>query len=101
MSSLEEEGCGESLYLSDGENLAGRTQSDQKMMEIKAMFSFLFQMKLCPQKCLIFADMLRKFLLSHQIALLDSWRHTSTIRQENCPLLPKSLLDVEDVNTGD
>ena len=33
--------------------------------------------------------------------LLDSWRHTSTIRQENCPLLPKSLLDVEDVNTGD
>ena len=42
--------------------------------KIKAngMHSFLFQMKLCPQKCLIFADMnLCKFLLSHQIAVLS------------------------------
>ena len=33
--------------------------------------------------------------------LLDSWRHTWTIKQENCPFLPKSLFNLEDVNTGD
>ena len=32
---------------------------------------------------------------------MDPWRHTWTIRQENCPFLPKSMFDVEDVNTGD
>ena len=33
--------------------------------------------------------------------LLDSWRQTWTTRQENCPLLPKSLFDVEDMNKSD
>ena len=33
MSSLEEEGCGKSLYLPDGDNLPGRPQNDQKMIE--------------------------------------------------------------------
>ena len=34
MSSLEGEGCGESLYFPDGENLTGHPQSNQKMIEI-------------------------------------------------------------------
>ena len=45
---------------------------DEKLVLWHAFF--LFQMKLCPQNCLIFADMnLRKFLLSHQIAVLFYW----------------------------
>ena len=46
----------------------------KRWWKIKAngMHSFLYQMKLCPQKCLIFAEMnMRKFLLSHQIAVLS------------------------------
>ena len=92
------------MYLPDRENLPGYPQSDQKMMA-NGMHSFLFQMKLCPQKCLIFADMnLRKFLLSHQIAVLFYWTVGGTHKQLDkniVPLLPKSLFDVEDVNTGD
>ena len=47
-------GCGESLYLLDGENLPGRPQSDQKMIKLMACIHFLVQMKLCPQKNVLF-----------------------------------------------
>ena len=71
--------CGESLYLPDRENLPGHPRSDQKA---NGMHSFLFQMKLCPQKCLILADMnLHEFLLLHQITVLFYWTLGDTHEQ--------------------
>ena len=61
-------------------------------------------MKLCPQKCLILADTnLRKFLLSHQIAVLFYWTLGDTQEQLDEKIVPssQSLFDVEFVNTGD
>ena len=63
--------------------------------KIKAngMHSFLFQMKLCPQKCLIFADMnLCKFLVSHQIVALSIGLLETHMNKKIVPSSPRHCL---------
>ena len=65
----------------------------KRWWKIKAngMHSFLLQMKLCPQKSLILADMnLRNFLLSHQIAVLFYWTLGETHEQLDKKIVPSS-----------
>ena len=67
----------------------------KRWWKIKAngMHSFLFQMKLCPHLILLIWTCASSYCHTKLLPfLLDSWRHTWTIRQENLSLLPKVIV---------
>ena len=94
-------GCVWNLYTNPGWEILSHERQQglatlkaiKRWWKIKAngMHSFPFQTKLCPQKCLNFADMnLRKFLFSHQIAVLFYWTLGDTHEQLDKNIVPSS-----------